>query len=105
MRILKVGLHKTEDPYRKIPKAYRAKKLVPGEPVMLEFCDGHKARCVLSQTDNYNCDSCYIKRYADTLGLHFVCPRVNDRGGRLLCDIPGNDYCEFHELSTIMEDI
>lgn len=105
MRILKVGLCKASAPYSKIPKAHRTKKLMPVEPVMLEFSDGHTCRCVLSRAVDSTCYSCCIRRHADTLDLHFVCPRANDRVGRLLCDTHTDACYEFHELSTILEDI
>ena len=105
MRTIKVGIGEEGTSYDKLPKASRNKKIIPGDLVLLEFSDGHTCQCVLSPGGDYLCSSCYIQRYATKVGADYMCPRSEDSGGRLLCDIPGNSYHEFHELSTILEGI
>ena len=105
MRTIKVGITKEGTSYDKFQKASRTDKIMPGEIVALEFNDGHTCQCVIAPGRDYLCGSCYIQRHAKKVGAYYTCPRVDDSEGRLLCDIPGNPYCEFHELSAIMEDI
>ena len=105
MRTIKVGIGEEGTSYDKLPKASRNKKIIPGDLVLLEFSDGHTCQCVLSPGGDYLCSSCYIQRYATKVGSYCMCPMDSAFGGRLLCRIPGFSYYEFHELSTILEDI
>lgn len=105
MRVIKVGINKEGTPYDNFQKASRTDKIMPGEIVVLEFNDGHTCQCVIAPGGDYLCSSCYIQRYAEKVGAYYACPRVNNSEGRLLCDIPGNTYCEFHDVSTILEEI